>query len=68
MSNSKTNTIMAKVTFSYSIGSGSIQSKQANVKVSHRSCITTYVEEEQCNWGDIYSEYLDFEITSQCWH
>ena len=69
MLNSKTNINMAQVSILIGLGfENRPANKQHFVKVTHRSCITTYIEEEQCNWGDIYSEYLDFEITSQRWH
>ena len=59
---------MAKVSIHIGLGlNNRPAAKQGFVKVSHRSCITTY-EEEQCNWGDIYSEYEDFELTAQTWH
>lgn len=66
MLNSKTHTIMARLTISFGIDFESrSNNNQSFVKVAHRSSITA---NEESDFGDIYEEYEDFQYTSQVWH
>ena len=58
---------MAQLSISFGIEFNELPlNKQVNVKVAHRSSITANVED--VDWGDIYDEYEDFQVTSQTWH
>lgn len=57
---------MAQLSISFGIELGNLPTnKQVNVKVAHRASITANVED--VDWGDIYEDYLDFDVTSQEW-
>ena len=57
---------MAQLSISFGIELGNLPTnKQVNVKVAHRTSITANVED--VDWGDIYEDYLDFDVTSQEW-
>ncbi len=66
MLNIKTNKIMAQLSISFGFDFGNLPlNKQVNVKVAHRSSFTANVSD--LDWGDIYDEYEDFDVTDHSW-